>query len=114
MLYRIDEKPDGYFMDVSEHAECYEVLDSRGVCAYFCIERKEDLSAFHIEVTRWSKFSKTTAIHDFHKIVEEQKRMGVRKIIASYDGDEPDKWEKFIALFGFPGARAVMLSEREI
>lgn len=114
MLFKLNKKPEGLFNNQPDDLMWIEMFDINGTYGYMGLGSVGDAATVHVEITRWVPSVAKSAAEDWKEVKCEVAVVGKKRIIASYDGNEEEKWKKFIKLFGFGRPRAVLIAEQEV
>ena len=111
MIKQIDRPHE--FSHLSKDSLYLELSDKKGVYGFAGIDKIRDLAALHYQSLRWSHGILKQMRFDFDEIITMLKKLGTKRLIASYPEINP-RWPKFIKLLGFPDPVKIMISEMEV
>ena len=113
MLECIAEKPN-CFNHINGPTINFRAINETGIYMEVVVQVNNTMASLHVDMKQWNHNILKELLRDWKALKSVMANRGIVKFIASNADCNDDKWGKFIAYFGFPEPKQILISEQEI
>ena len=113
MLECIAEKPN-CFNHIADPTLNFRAINETGIYMEVAVQENNTMASLHVDIKHWNHNVLKELFKDWEALRFVMAGRGTTKVVASNSDVHDDKWKRFIAYFGFPEPKTILISEQEI